>query len=352
MPLAPVRQAVPGLGAHSASVRHTNRALPLHAPVALAATHAGMLMPLPTQHTWPTAQLVGVHGGAVHTRLAALPLLPPPPPIGEQVFSGGQVVASVHNWRRPLGQRPSAPGAAQAGAAPPPPPLPPRQHNSPGPQLSAVQGGGAQTLLLLQMLPALHSVSSWQSWAAPAAHASSHVAVVPLPVAFWTRQHTWAPAQLSPLEQDALVVVPAGQAAVDAAQLNVLLLLLLLLFMPPPPAPGTVQHVGLGATQKLPPAPHATAPVSPRFTGAVVSRLGSSVTTTGTPSPVAPVVPVLEVPAPPGRSGFVELLPAAPGALPSASLFELPHAAAMAAATNTTETLERTREYFILADLF
>jgi hypothetical protein len=207
-------------------------------------------------------------------------------------------------------------------------------------------------LLLLQTLPAPHSASSWQSCAAPAAQAASHVAVVPLPAALGARQQTCVPAQLSSLEQAALLVVPAGQAAVEAAQLNVLLLLL---FMPPPPAPGTVQQVGLGATQKLPAPPQATAPVCPRFTGAVMSRLGSSPTTMGAPSPAAPVTPVLpDVPAAPGRSELVALVPAAPGSPLSASLLELPHAAAMAADTKTTptETLERTREYFILADLF
>jgi hypothetical protein len=96
MPLAPVRQDVPALGAHSASVMQTRRELPLvHSPVALATTQAGTLIPPPTQHTSPASQLVGVHGGAVHTR-APPPLPPPlPPPRGEQVFSAGHVLASV-----------------------------------------------------------------------------------------------------------------------------------------------------------------------------------------------------------------------------------------------------------------
>src|SRR3954471_12085963 len=83
------RHCVPGVGAHSASVRHTRRWLPGQASVSLAAAQVGVFTPPPTQQTWPASQLVGVQGGAVQTR--APPAAPPPPPPnnGEQVLPAG-----------------------------------------------------------------------------------------------------------------------------------------------------------------------------------------------------------------------------------------------------------------------
>jgi hypothetical protein len=264
----------------------TSRELPGHSPVSLAAEHVGALTPPPTQQTCPASQLVGVQGGGVHTSAPPPPppLPKPPPNRGEHVLSAGHCAASSQTWRPVLGHSPSAPGATHAGAAPGPPPLP-RQHNSPAPQLVAVHGAGAH-VPLLQTLSAPHSASSRQTCTEPSAQLASQDVVAALPPGPPpppppVRQQTSPAPQLAALEHDVVVSVPSGHSAALGAQLN---------------APiGPLQHVRLGATQKLPPPPHVTAPLATRLMGWVGSRFGSSAMLPGFPS----IVP-LPLAVPPG----------------------------------------------------
>jgi hypothetical protein len=92
-------------------------------------------------------------------------------------------------------------------------------------------------------LPAPHSASARHTCTEPVAHEASQLVVVapimpppPPPV----RQQTCPELQLALLEHATVVVVPVGQAATLAAQLELL---------PMPIAPGTVQHVRSGAMQ-------------------------------------------------------------------------------------------------------
>ncbi len=186
----------------------------------------------------------------------------------------------------------------------------------------AVHGSGAQTPLV-HWLPVPHSASSRQSCAAPSAQAASHVVVdglfpppKPPPP---TRQQTAPAAQLTLLEHAAVDTVSAGHCAASAAQLKAFI--------------GPLQQVRLGATQKSPPPPQATAPLSTRLMGSAGSRFGSSAMLPGLPSTVLPELP----PAAPG-AGCKLPLPVvgapvpAPAALVALSSSELLQASSTASA--------------------
>ena len=97
-PFGAGEQSVPAAAAQSASVVQSKRALLGHAPL-FAVAQVGLLPAWPpTQHTWPTAQLVVVQGGGVHTRLALAPP-PPPPKRGAQVLPVGQSASVAQTWR-------------------------------------------------------------------------------------------------------------------------------------------------------------------------------------------------------------------------------------------------------------
>jgi hypothetical protein len=221
----------------------------------------------------------------------------------------------------------------------------PRQHISPVAQLVAVHGAGTHTPFV-QMLSPPHCASSRQSWTAPPAHAASQVVVTglpppPPPPPPPTRQQTCPAAQLVLLEQAAVETVSAGHWLASAAHEKAFI--------------GPLQQVELGATQKSPPPPQPTAPLSIKLTGSLGSRVGSSVTLMGLPSlvpdPLAPLGLGCRLPVP--VDGGAAPLPFADGAVFVSSLLESPHAEAIAAAARLEpkSRLRKKRIFFIWCTL-
>jgi hypothetical protein len=142
-------QTVPATAAQSASTAQTRRAPVGHRPVEDATQVAAFDAAPPTQHTWPFAQLVGVHGGGVQTRIAVAPVAaaPPaaaPPPAAcaraTQLVAAGQSAAVEQTCLLPAGHS-TVPLCTQAGM---PLGVSPAQQRLPCGQLLAVHGCGIQ----------------------------------------------------------------------------------------------------------------------------------------------------------------------------------------------------------------